>query len=79
MEQYQKEIKELNKNFGQIEQISRFRIVCEEWSPQTGELSPTLKLKRKVIYKKYDRILREVYSYSEGEENRADKSKMESD
>ncbi len=76
---YQEEIKKMNKEFGQIEQISRFRLVKEEWSTQTGELSPTLKLKRKVIYKNYDSILREIYNYAEGETNRADKSKKETD
>ncbi len=79
MKQYQEEVKNFNKNFGQIEQINRFRLVREEWTTQTGELSPTLKLKRKVIYKKYDHILREVYNYAKGEANRADKSKKGSD
>ncbi|MFH2142955.1 MAG: long-chain fatty acid--CoA ligase [Bacteroidota bacterium] len=70
---YQNEINTININLGQIEQIKRFRLVCEEWTPQSGELSPTLKLKRNVIYKKYDKILKEIYNYSPGEINRADK------
>jgi long-chain acyl-CoA synthetase len=52
----------VNKRLGQVEQIKRFRMVCESWSPETGELSPTLKLKRKELYTKYDHILREIYS-----------------
>ena len=60
---YQREVDEINKKLGVHEKIKRFRLVCEEWSPQTGELSPTLKLRRSVIYKKYDRILREIYRY----------------
>jgi len=71
---YQKEVNKLNKRLGQVEQIKRFRLVLEEWSPLTGELSPTLKLKRKVLYKKYEPILREIYSYSPDEQNRAIKS-----
>lgn len=58
----QKEINKVNKRLGQVEQIKRFRMVCESWSPETGELSPTLKLKRKEIYSKYDHILQEIYS-----------------
>lgn len=60
---YQREVDLINKKLGAHEKIKRFRLVCEEWSPQTGELSPTLKLKRSVIYKKYDRMLREIYRY----------------
>ncbi len=67
---FQKEIDFYNKQLGKFEQISRFRLVYEEWNAHTGELSPTLKLKRRVLYKKYAPILREIYSYLEGEENR---------
>jgi len=58
----QKEIHKVNKRLGQVEQIKRFRLVCDSWSPETGELSPTLKLKRKELYAKYDHILKEIYS-----------------
>ncbi len=58
----QVEVNAANKRLGQTEQIKRFRLVCEEWSPATGELSPTLKLRRAVVYKKYDHILREIYA-----------------
>ncbi|NOZ47642.1 MAG: long-chain fatty acid--CoA ligase [Chlorobi bacterium] len=63
IKRYQKEIEKINSTLGQIEHIKRFRLVCDEWTPQTGEMSPTLKLKRKVISKKYDTILREIYNY----------------
>jgi len=58
----QKEINKVNKRLGQVEQIKRFRIVCDSWSPESGELSPTLKLKRKEIYAKYEHILEQIYS-----------------
>jgi long-chain acyl-CoA synthetase len=61
---FQKEVNQVNKNLSATENVKRFRIVCDEWSPQTQELSPTLKLKRKNIYKKYDHILREIYLYN---------------
>lgn len=61
---YQKEVNGVNKMLSATEKVKRFRIVCDEWSPQTGELSPTLKLKRKNIYQKYDHILREIYLYN---------------
>jgi long-chain acyl-CoA synthetase len=59
----QQEINEVNKQLGEHEKIKRFRLVCEEWSPQTGELSPTLKLKRKVILNKYSSIVNEIYGH----------------
>ncbi len=69
----QKEVSRLNKHLGQVEQIKRFRLVCEPWTNASGELSPTLKLKRRVLYSKYEHILKDIYQYAEGEENRATK------
>lgn len=61
----QKEVNRVNKRLGQVEQIKRFRMVCDTWSPETGELSPTLKLKRKELYAKYDHLLKEIYLVKE--------------
>ncbi|MCK5766331.1 MAG: long-chain fatty acid--CoA ligase [Bacteroidales bacterium] len=61
----QKEVNRVNKRLGQVEQIKRFRMVCDSWSPETGELSPTLKLKRKEIYAKYNHILKQIYLVKE--------------
>ncbi len=60
---YQKEVNKYNQELGETEKIKRFRLVCEEWSPQTGELSPTQKLKRSVINDKYQSIIAEIYQY----------------
>ncbi len=68
--QFQKEVVRLNKILGKHEEIKRFRIVWENWNYTTGELSPTLKLKRRVLYRKYANVLREIYGYSPEEENR---------
>jgi len=62
----QKEVNEMNKNIGQTEQIKRFRLVAEEWTPATGEMSPTLKLKRKVLSEKYKSLIEEIYSVDKG-------------
>jgi len=55
------EIQKINDTLSPHEQIKKFKIVAETWSPQTGELSPTLKLKRKVLYDKYKKHLCEMY------------------
>ncbi len=60
---YQKEVNVINKNLALHEQIKRFRMVYKEWTPGTGELSPTLKLKRNFIYKEYEHIIKEIFSY----------------
>ena len=59
---YQKEVSEMNLSLSDHERIKRFRLVADEWSSITGELSPTLKLKRKVLYKKYNDVISEIFS-----------------
>jgi long-chain acyl-CoA synthetase len=59
---FNEEIAKLNKTLSESEKILRFRIVSDEWSPVTGELSPSLKLKRKVIESKYQETLDQIYS-----------------
>lgn len=59
---YQREVSEINKQLGQTEQIKRFRLVHEEWSTDSGELSPTLKLKRSILVSKYEDLLNEIFS-----------------
>jgi long-chain acyl-CoA synthetase len=68
-EQYAKEVKEVNKSLGEFEQIKRFRLVTEEWTPQSGELSPTLKLKRNLISEHYKDIIAEIYFSGEKDSN----------
>lgn len=62
---YQKIINGLNKQLSVDEHIKRFRIVREEWTPQTGELSPTLKLKRRIIKEKYKSVIAEIFNHEE--------------
>lgn len=57
----QKEIKALNQKLGDFEQIKRYRLVNDEWTPESGDLSPTLKLKRKVIHAKYEKVINEIF------------------
>jgi long-chain acyl-CoA synthetase len=58
---FSSEIEEINKRLSPPERINRFRLVPDEWSPATGELSPTLKLKRQFISNKYKDILDQIY------------------
>lgn len=67
LERYQRVVNEMNKQLGQTEQIKRFRIVQEEWSALTGELSPTLKLKRKFLTNRYRDLIEEIFSVQKGD------------
>jgi long-chain acyl-CoA synthetase len=59
---FYKEIEKINRGLNHFERISRFRLVPDEWSPVTGELSPTLKLKRQYIKEKYSKLLDHIYT-----------------
>ena len=63
-----REVKEINKTLGQHEEIKRFRLVSDSWSPLSGELSQTLKLKRKFIEAKYKNIIEEIFAASREED-----------
>lgn len=62
IEKIQHEVKLINRTLGSHEQVSRIRLVCEEWTPASGELSPTLKLRRNMISVKYQHLIDEIYS-----------------
>jgi long-chain acyl-CoA synthetase len=68
LSKFQQEVNEKNKSLGANEQIKRFRLVADEWSTRSGELSPTLKLKRRFLFRKYDVLLREIYQNLNGQE-----------
>ena len=55
-------VKEYNSSLSKDEQVKRFRIVPDEWTPDSGELSPTLKLKRRVLNDKYAALIRDIFS-----------------
>jgi len=60
-------IDDLNKNFNHVEQIKKFELLPHEWTIENGELTPTLKLKRKVILEKYNNKIKRIYNIPEGE------------
>jgi long-chain acyl-CoA synthetase len=59
---FQKEIDRINKTMSDHERLLRFRLVKDIWSPETSELSPTLKLKRKVVTEKYQKLIDSIYN-----------------
>jgi long-chain acyl-CoA synthetase len=65
IERYQKEVDKINSTLGRHMQIKKFELTCEEWTPETGELSPTLKVKRKYLKEKYKVKLDRLYGYTD--------------
>lgn len=63
----QKEIDRGNKKLGHWEQIKLFRLTSDEWSIDGGQLTPTLKLKRRVVLDKYKDLYKEMYEHFPGE------------
>ncbi|MGE0561141.1 MAG: long-chain fatty acid--CoA ligase [Flavobacteriales bacterium] len=61
IERLTKEVEELNKGFANYEQIKKFELVDTQWGIPTGELTPTLKLKRKFILAKYQNLVDKIY------------------
>ena len=57
----QEEVDRLNEKFGNWEKIKRFELTPDVWSIDGGHLTPTLKLKRKVVLEKYKDLYKKIY------------------
>jgi len=58
----QKEIDICNRDFGNWEQIKKFEITSDEWTIEAGHLTPTMKMRRKVIKEKYQDLFLKIYN-----------------
>ncbi len=59
---YKQLVEAFNEFFNHVEQVKKFELLPEEWTIETGELTPTLKLKRKVIMEKFRDRIERVYN-----------------
>ncbi|HEY0732800.1 MAG TPA: long-chain fatty acid--CoA ligase [Chitinophagaceae bacterium] len=55
-------IESFNKFFNHVEQVKRFELLPHEWSVDTGEMTPKLSLKRKVVMEKYRDAIERIYA-----------------
>ncbi|MDH3464096.1 MAG: AMP-binding protein, partial [Acidimicrobiia bacterium] len=66
LEEVQAEIKqaidEANETVARVEQIKKWVIVPDEWTPDSGEVTPSLKLKRRVVLEKYSNEIEGMYT-----------------
>ncbi len=61
LEEIGRAVEEVNRHLSHAEQIKRFRLLPTEWSAESEELTPTLKLKRRVVLKKYAGQIEDMY------------------
>jgi long-chain acyl-CoA synthetase len=58
---YRNKIDELTKDLGQVEKVKKFTLLSKEFTQQAGEITPTQKLRRKIIKEQYKDAINEMY------------------
>jgi long-chain acyl-CoA synthetase len=58
----QEHIDNVNEKFARVEQVKKFKILPQDFAQETGELTPTMKVKRAVVADKYESAIEELYS-----------------
>ncbi|MGA2569076.1 MAG: long-chain fatty acid--CoA ligase [Terracidiphilus sp.] len=59
---YAELVREVNATLANFETIKRFRVVAEEWALESGELTPSMKIKRRVLNARYAAVIAELYA-----------------
>ncbi len=63
LQKYQEEVDEANATFAKWEKVKQFRLTPEVWSISEGHLTPTMKLRRKIIKQKYIDLYNDIYGH----------------
>ena len=61
IEKFQKEVDQHNAQFAQYEKIKKFKLINVAWSVESGELTPTMKLKRRIILENHGALVEQIY------------------
>ena len=61
LKRFAKEVNELNKGLGETEKIKKHVLIADEWSIGNGLLTPTLKVKRKVVTARYKDVIDKMF------------------
>jgi long-chain acyl-CoA synthetase len=54
-------VRDVNGSLANFESLKRFRVVADEWTQESGELTPSMKLKRRVLNSRYAALIAELY------------------
>ncbi|WP_010518923.1 AMP-dependent synthetase/ligase [Croceivirga radicis] len=63
LERYQEEVDLANEDFAKWEKVKKFRLTPDAWSVDDGHLTPTMKLRRKIIKAKYQDLYKDIYGH----------------
>jgi long-chain acyl-CoA synthetase len=59
---YAEIVRQVNAGLANFETLKRFRVVAEEWTQESGELTPSMKLKRRAVTARYAAVIDEIYA-----------------
>ena len=59
---YKELVESFNKFFNHVEQVKKFELLPDEWSVDTGEMTPKMSIKRKVVMEKYKDAVDRIYA-----------------
>ena len=62
IDRYRKEVDTYNRFFGDFEKVKRFELVDREWTIDEGEITPSLKLRRKIIAEHYQELIDRMFA-----------------
>ncbi|MEO3788085.1 long-chain fatty acid--CoA ligase [Actinocorallia sp. B10E7] len=62
LEEIEKAVADANARLARVQQVKKFALLTAEWTAETEELTPTLKLKRKVVHTKYNDVIEGLYA-----------------
>lgn len=63
LDRYQKEVDKANESFAKWEKVKQFRLTPDVWTVDEGHLTPTMKLRRKIIREKYIDLYNDIYGH----------------
>ena len=58
---YDREVKKLNEGLGEVEKVKKYQLITDEWTIANGILTPTLKVKRKVVMERYNELIDKLF------------------
>ena len=58
---YDREVKKLNEGLGEVEKVKKYQLIADEWTIANGILTPTLKVKRKVVMERYNELIDKLF------------------
>ena len=62
LEEVEAAVSSANEQVSPVEQVKRYLVVPDEWTPESGEITPSLKLKRRVVLERYSDDIEKIYA-----------------